>query len=73
MVHIVYVKLLNEGVDVWRPVKAEKVEENIYRLSERIIPDGEEWEFPPGSLVYVKTELHEGKESLIAVSKAFSH
>jgi hypothetical protein len=46
----VYVALLDEGVDVWRPVQAEHVRGDLYRLTgER--PDDEVWPFSPGDVV----------------------
>jgi hypothetical protein len=44
----VYVELLDEGVDVWRPVQADHEGLN-FRLS-TAAPDGEKWRYPPGSL-----------------------
>jgi len=47
---IVYVKLLDEGVQVWRPVTAEVMSGGLYRLTgDR--PGEEVWAFPPGSTV----------------------
>jgi len=46
----VYVTLLDEGVDVWRPVQAEHLGGDLYRLTgER--PDDEVWPFSPGDVV----------------------
>lgn len=45
----IYVYLLDEGVQVWRPVEAEPVGDAF-----RIVggcPDGERWEFQPGDVV----------------------
>lgn len=49
----IYVALLDEGVNVWRPVPAHRVERDVYIV---LRPDDydatdENWEFPPGSLV----------------------
>ena len=46
----VYVELLDEGVDAWRPVLAQPVSGDVYRLIGEI-PDGETWLFAPGDLV----------------------
>jgi hypothetical protein len=46
----VFVELLNEGVDVWRPVEAECEEEGVARLPDEA-PEGEWWAFPPGARV----------------------
>jgi hypothetical protein len=47
---LIYVKLLDEGVDVWRPAEAIKIDVNIYRLCGPV-PDGEVWKFQPGTHV----------------------
>ena len=46
----IYVALLDEGVDVWRPVDAERVQGDDYKLAGSV-PDGEKWEFQPGDVV----------------------
>jgi hypothetical protein len=46
----VYVELLDEGVDVWRPVEAESDGDAVVRLPDHA-PEGEQWAFPPGSRV----------------------
>jgi hypothetical protein len=51
----IHVKLLSEGVDVWRPVPALKLpgEANIFAILRPSNFDelSETWEFPPGSVV----------------------
>lgn len=49
----IYVALLDEGIDVFRPVQAVVIGENKYRLLglDQYDPDDEIWEFPPGSIV----------------------
>jgi hypothetical protein len=46
----VYVALLDENVDVWRPVQAEHVGSDLYRLTGEQ-PDDEVWPFAPGDVV----------------------
>ena len=46
----VYVPLVGEAVDAWRPVVAKREAAGIYRLSEEQ-PIAETWAFPPGSRV----------------------
>ena len=46
----VYVPLVDEGVDVWRPVAAEPVGPMLFRLTGPV-PDGEAWAFEPGAVV----------------------
>lgn len=48
----IFVYLLNEGTDVWRPVKARKISQYVYQIIG--IDDehsDEQWEFTEGSLV----------------------
>ena len=62
----VYVRLLDEGTDVWRPVAATAQGDGTYVLAEAQISE-EKWEFPPGSRVTVKEKVFEGKVELVAV------
>ena len=66
----VYVKLLDEGVRVWRPVTAKVTNEGMLLMDhERRLGAGETWEFPPGSLVEVKEHRFVGGEAgLVAIS-----
>ena len=51
----IYVALLDEGVDVWRPIDAILVRDDVYQLSDSLsIPEGEHWQFAPGTLVRCK-------------------
>jgi hypothetical protein len=66
----VYVALLDEGTDVWRPVDAEHVREDEYLLCGPI-PEGEVWEFQPGDVVHCrKRTLSNGSTELVAFSRA---
>lgn len=49
----IYVALLDEGVDVWRPVDGELVGPNLYRVAGPV-PEGERWQFAPGEIVHSK-------------------
>ena len=63
----VYVSLLDEGVDVWRPVSAERVEEDVYRIVEEAPgPEDEKWEFLPGQLVRCRLQQLSVGEFLVA-------
>jgi hypothetical protein len=48
-----YVRLLDEGTAVSRPVKAVALEAGCFQLlpTPDYDPDEEHWEFPPGSMV----------------------
>jgi hypothetical protein len=71
----IYIRLLNEGTDVWRPTLGEKIEDNVYKIlpKDDYDPELEEWEFIPGTIV--KCELQkkfdrgEPEEVLVAVEK----
>ncbi len=69
----IYVKLLNEGVDVWRPVVAENVADAISFLilpsPTNVVPSGEEWEFKPGSRVLTKEVELEGNLVKVAYKR----
>jgi hypothetical protein len=47
---IVYVRIVNEDVDVWRPVAAEHIGGDSYRLLDDT-PEGEEWPFGKNDVV----------------------
>jgi hypothetical protein len=50
---IVYVRLLKEGTDVYRPVSAEQMTSEVFVLSSQEVPRDEVWEFSPGTRVKV--------------------
>jgi len=64
----IYVYLINEGVDVWRPVSAEHMGDAIYRIvSSNENPDGEDWEFQTGQVVRCECRTLSEGQSLVAV------
>ena len=66
---IVYVALLDEGVDVWRPAAAEHIDADWYRLVGSQ-PDGESWEFRTGQIVRCEARRVSGELVLVAVAAA---
>jgi hypothetical protein len=68
----VYVRLLGEGVEVYRPVVASMVSTTSYTLGGTDVydPEDEEWEFSPGSLVTVQERTLNGDVVLVAMSTA---
>ena len=69
----IFVRLLDEGVDVWRPVLGKKGQSNSFWILAapfNVIPDGEHWEFPPGSHVLVKETALDGETVKVAYEKA---
>ncbi len=70
----IYVWLPEEGVDVFRPVTAQPVHDDLYRLIDAP-PEGEVWEFQQGDTVRCRRRQlssEEGKiiDYLVAVEKA---
>jgi len=67
---IIYVKLLEEGTDVWRPTEAKEVKDGLFVMLPT--PDyrtsDEQWEFPPGSVVGCEKRVLSGDEVLVAIS-----
>ena len=50
----IYVRLLGEGTDVYRPVPADRICASVFVVGGETIrdPENEEWEFLPGTKVY---------------------
>jgi len=70
---VVYVRLLNEGTDVWRPVRATALPDGTFPLSEPngYDPNAETWEFPPLTKVRCATrKFSDDDEGLVAVARA---
>jgi hypothetical protein len=65
----IFVYLLDEGVDCWRPVDAVR-EGDYYRIvSVNEVPDDEQWQFSSGDLVACEDrELSKGRR-LVAVRR----
>jgi hypothetical protein len=61
----VYVAILDEGTAVWRPVAAERVSGDVFRLTGPV-PEGEQWEFQPGELVRCDMRAFSGGERALA-------
>lgn len=71
MKKIIYVKLLGEGTEVYRPVPAVEVEKGIFRIMflNNYDSEDETWEFLPGTFVLVKEKKLSGENVLIAVKE----
>ena len=67
-----YVRLLDEGVTVWRPVPASKVAADTYVIERPsdYDPDDEHWEFPPGTTVVGERRVTSVGEIIAAVRPA---
>jgi hypothetical protein len=63
----IYMPLLNEGTSVWRPVAAERVGQDTFRVIGPM-PD-DEWAFAPDSIVTVAPQLFaDGRSGVVAVA-----
>jgi hypothetical protein len=62
----IFVPLLNEGSDCWRPVNAKEHSEGVFEVL-GIIPAGEEWQFAPGERVRCRAKrFSDGSTALVA-------
>jgi hypothetical protein len=65
----IYLNLMGEGLACLRPVQAEHMGKDYYRIVETV-PEGEAWEFQPGQIVRCqKKNLSSGK-ALVAIEEA---
>jgi hypothetical protein len=63
----IYMPLVKEETDVWRPVEATPLPNDLYRV-EGPMRDDEAWAFPPGAVVRCEPKrFHEG-DGLTAIS-----
>ena len=67
----IYVALLDEGTDVWRPVRAISAGYDVYTIiSENQHPEDEHWQFQTGDVVRCKLKTFSGGcKGLVAVEK----
>ena len=59
----IFVSLLDEAVDVWRPVQAEHIQGEVYRIIDQPYDrEIETWQFEPGDEVVCKlTDASDGQ------------
>jgi hypothetical protein len=71
MVERIFMPLLDEGVEVYRPVQAYHVSGDVYIVlrSADYDPSDETWEFPPGSVVVCQKRTTADGEILAAVRR----
>ncbi len=63
----IYVYLLDEGTDCWRPVSAEHLRDDVYRIKgEPPDPEDEKWEYLPGAVVRCRQQKLSGGDCLVA-------
>jgi hypothetical protein len=67
----VYIALMDEGVDVWRPVDVEDLGDSTYRIvSINADPDSERWQFTTGDVVRVRRrQFADGTIGVVAVER----
>jgi hypothetical protein len=66
----IHVYLLDEGIDMWRPVLAERVRDDIYRITGAPPDDTEKWEFMRGDVVRCRQQnFNNGEMGLVAYEK----
>jgi hypothetical protein len=64
----IFMLLLDEGVEVWRPVDAVLQADGNYCIC-GIVPDDECWAFPPGAIVRCELRVFSGGEKgLVAMA-----
>jgi len=57
----IYVRLLGEGTEVWRPVDARQQSSGVYRIvGTNPDPSDESWEFTTGDVVKCEDRLFSG-------------
>jgi len=69
MIQQIYVKLLDEMVEVWRPISATHLGGSTYKIENQEIPDYEIWEFQPGDIVETKMREAFGEKSIVCIKK----
>lgn len=67
---IIYVQIINEAVPVWRPMWADRLKENVYRIKSfsDLDPD-DELEFKTGEVVLCERQLKSEQHCLVATKK----
>jgi len=73
-IETIYIALLNEGTEVWRPVKARSIGNELYRIIgvEEDVSD-EIWEYQAGAIVKCKRkQFNDGEVGLVAFTQIFT-
>jgi len=70
MTETIYLRLIDEGVDVWRPVRATYLNGDVYRIDEQPYDrEDEQWEFGPGDTVECRVVTLDEGPALVAIKK----
>jgi hypothetical protein len=65
----IHIELLEEGTTCWRPVEAEHVQGELYRIVGKK-PDGEVWPYSTGDIVKCKKHAFQNGIGLLAYEKS---
>jgi hypothetical protein len=65
---LIYVALMDEGTKCWRPVQAQRLEGDRFRIVDAM-PEGERWEFPSGAVVRCREHTFAEGKGLLAVEE----
>jgi len=66
----IYVELLDEAVNVWRPVDAEHIDGDKFRIvSNNPDPDDEHWQFKTGEIVRCRPRKFADGAGLVAIER----
>lgn len=70
----IFIPLLNEGTTVFRPTVGMHLRGNVFEVlpTDGYDPEDEEWEFPPGTVVFCEKEVRDGEELYVARGRAES-
>ena len=66
----IYVKLVDEGADVWRPVDADHLGGDEYQILSERTNKNETWQFDTDDVVRCRTRLLDGESCLVAYAMA---
>jgi hypothetical protein len=66
---MIYVSLLNEGLNVLRSVRAEPLGHDYYRIIDEM-PENETWQFQPGQVVRCKKKALSSGKAMVAMEEA---
>ncbi len=59
---VIYIPLLEEGTEVWRPVFGEPFGDDVFRIDPDVnISDDERWAYQPGQLVHCRERWLSGE------------
>jgi hypothetical protein len=66
----IMIPILDENIDVWRPVQAEVLASGHYRIVSQNDDDDEHWAFTTDQIVECEERFFEGEPHLVAISLA---